>query len=98
VSTTRARSTHSLGPELDSLRLKRRIREKTVAIAWMRQYLREEATPRVAQRYLQRAITDFEAQLDTLNARLRHLTLCEQSAASSGCDARSYSEASATGT
>jgi hypothetical protein len=75
VSTTRPRTTHGLGPELDSLRLKRRIREKTVAIAWMHQYLREEPTPRVASRYLRRAIADFEAQLDTMNARLLHLGL-----------------------
>jgi hypothetical protein len=74
VSTTRPRSTHSLGSGLDSIRLKRRIREKTVAIAWMRRYLREEPEPRVAPRYLRRAIADFEAQLETMNVQLRHLT------------------------
>jgi hypothetical protein len=73
ASITRPRPAYSVGAELDSMRLKRRIREKSVAIAWMREYLREEQAPRVAPRYLQRAIADFEAQLDTMNARLRHL-------------------------
>jgi hypothetical protein len=74
VSVTRPRSTLSRGAGLDSLRLKRRIREKTVAIAWMRQYLRDELDPRVAPRYLRQAIADFEAQLETMNIQLRHLS------------------------
>jgi hypothetical protein len=76
-----------LGAEFDSCRLKRHIREKTVAIAWMRQYMSEESSPRVAPRYLRRAIADFEAQLDTMNARLRHLSYGEESTV----DARTYS-------
>jgi hypothetical protein len=40
----------------------------------MRQYLREEPKPTVAPRHLRRAIADFEAQLDTMNAALRHLS------------------------
>jgi hypothetical protein len=74
VSSTRPHFTHSLGAGLDSIRLKRRIREKTVAVAWMRQYLREQPEPRVAPRYLRQAIADFEAQLETMNVQLRHLT------------------------
>lgn len=91
MSATRPASNHLLGAEFDSSRLKRHIREKTVAIAWMRQYLREEPTPRVAPRYLRRAIADFEAQLDTMNARLRQLTHAEESAVGSRVEARLYS-------
>jgi hypothetical protein len=40
----------------------------------MRQYLREEPKPTVAPRHLRRAIADFEAQLDTMSAALRHLS------------------------
>jgi hypothetical protein len=74
VNATPPRGPHTSGAELTSFRLKRRIRETTVTIAWMRQYMREEREPRVAPRYLRQAIADFEAQLETLNARLRHLT------------------------
>jgi hypothetical protein len=72
VSATRPRETHSTRAELGSIQLKRRIREKTVAIAWMRQYIREEQEPSVAPKYLRQAISDFEAQLESMNAQLRH--------------------------
>jgi hypothetical protein len=72
VSPTRPRDAHSPGAELGSIQLKRRIREKKVAIAWMRQYILEEQEPSVAPKYLRQAIVDFEAQLDSMNAQLRH--------------------------
>jgi hypothetical protein len=74
VSAIRPHFTHSLGAGLDSVRLKRRMRDKTVAIAWMREYLREEPEPRVAPRYLRQAIAACEAQLETMTVQLRHLT------------------------
>jgi hypothetical protein len=74
MSATRPRDKHSSGAALDSIQLKRRIREKTVAIAWMRQYIREEREPSVHPRYLRQAIADFEAQLETMNAQLRHIS------------------------
>jgi hypothetical protein len=61
------------GVELDRIRLKRRIREKRVAIAWMRRYMREEREPSVAPGYVRRAIADFETQVEAMNARLLHL-------------------------
>jgi hypothetical protein len=38
----------------------------------MRQYIREEQEPSVAPKYLRQAISDFEAQLESMNAQLRH--------------------------
>jgi hypothetical protein len=70
MSATRPRATHRLA-ELERSRLKRRLREKTVAIAWMRQYLSEEREPSVAPRYVQQAIANFESQVEAINARLR---------------------------
>jgi hypothetical protein len=65
--------TASNGVEFDRIRLKRRIREKRVAVAWMRQYMREEREPSVAPSYVRRAIADFEKQIEAMNARLLHL-------------------------
>ena len=73
VIATRPHSRHTLGATHERSRLKRRVREKTVAIAWMRQYMREEREPSVAPRYLRQAIDDFEAQIEAMNARLGHL-------------------------
>jgi hypothetical protein len=73
VSAARPTSTPSLGDQLERSRLKRRLREKTVVIAWMRQYMREEREPRIGPRYVRQAIADFEAEVEGMNARLRDL-------------------------
>jgi hypothetical protein len=74
MSATQLHDMHSMGAESGTVHLRRRIREKTVAVAWMREYIREEREPSVAPKYLQKAIADFEAQLETMDAQLRHLT------------------------
>jgi hypothetical protein len=73
VSATRSRPARGLGAELERSRLKRRLREKTVAITWMRLYMREEREPSVAPKYVRQAIADFEAQVEAMTAQLRHL-------------------------
>jgi hypothetical protein len=74
VSTTQPIITHSLGTVLERDRLERRVRRATVAIT----ALRERATEHrrelgVPPRHLRRAIADFEAQIEAMNARLRDL-------------------------
>ena len=82
------RSAHRLDAELDRQRLARRLREKTIVIGWMRQYMNEPREARLAARYVRQAILDFEAEVEAMNARLRDLawagssrpsqTLCEE--------------------
>jgi hypothetical protein len=67
-------SSHTLGEELERDRLEHRVRRVTVAVAVLRErvsaYRPELGTP---PRHLRRAITNFEAQIEALNARLRDL-------------------------
>ena len=70
VSAPQSSSTYRVGAERERSRLKLRLREKTVMIAWMRQYLREEREPRAAPRHVRRAIAEFEAEVEAMNARL----------------------------
>ncbi|HEY1516518.1 MAG TPA: hypothetical protein VGF91_08875 [Solirubrobacteraceae bacterium] len=66
--------THTLGAELERDRLARRVRRMTVAIGVLRQRESENRRERRApHRHLGRAIADFEAQIETMNARLRDL-------------------------
>jgi hypothetical protein len=69
-----ATSTLTLGAELERDRLERRLRWMTVAVDLLRSqasdhHSRSGAIPRS----LGLAITDFEAQIATINARLRDL-------------------------
>jgi hypothetical protein len=66
-SATQLSSTHGLDAELDRRRLARRLREKTVLIAWMRQYVSEPREASVAARYVRQAIADFEAEVEAMN-------------------------------
>ena len=73
-SSVRARRTVSLGAELERDRLERRVRRMTLAIASLRKCATEHRRERGAPpRHLRQAIADFEAQIDTMNARLQEL-------------------------
>lgn len=64
----------TLGPEHERDYLERRISRIAVAISWLRQYGGErQGDGRIPHRYVRQAITDFEAQIDAMNARLRDL-------------------------
>lgn len=70
-----SRLTHAtLGAELERDHLERRISRTAIAITWLRQYGGErQGDGRVPGRYVRQAITDFEAQIVAMNARLRDL-------------------------
>ena len=74
MSTTEATSIHTLGAHLERDRLARRIGRMTLAVAALRQraseYRSELGAPPAP---LRRAIADFEAQIEAMTARLRHL-------------------------
>jgi hypothetical protein len=62
------------GAELERDRLERRISRTAIAITWLRQYGGErQGDGRVPGRYVRQAITDFEAQIVAMKARLRDL-------------------------
>jgi hypothetical protein len=67
-------SINTLGAMLERDRLERRARRMTVVIAGLRQqasgYAREAAAD---SKYLHHAIAEFEAEIETMNARLREL-------------------------
>jgi hypothetical protein len=74
MSATRPSFTRSLGEDLELDRLERRVTRVTVVIA----ALRERASKRrpglgAPPRHLRQAIADFEAQIESMNARLREL-------------------------
>lgn len=74
MSATRPASTPTLGSELERDRLERRVRRATFAIAVLRQHAREHRSrPGGPPRHLRHAISDFESQVETMNARLREL-------------------------
>jgi hypothetical protein len=73
------------GDHAERRRLERRVRRMTVTVAWLRQYaIEHRAEPIVRPKYVRHAIADFEAQIATMDARLRDLaprlrsTLVEQ--------------------
>jgi hypothetical protein len=71
MSDTEPTASRTLGGELERDRLTRRIRRTTVAIAALRERLgahRRELG--VAPAHIRQAITDFEARLEEMNARL----------------------------
>jgi hypothetical protein len=52
------------------------VRRMTVTLDWLHQYADDRRTePVVHTKYVRRAITDFESQIDAMNARLRDLAL-----------------------
>ena len=74
MSATLHRSSHTLGAELERDRLARRVRRLTVAIGVLRQRESENRRqPSAPRRGLGQAIADFEAEIETMNARLRDL-------------------------
>jgi hypothetical protein len=67
-------SPHTLGEALERDRVERRVRRVTVAVAVLRERVsRHRPEPGAPPRHLLHAIADFEAQLEALSARLRHL-------------------------
>jgi hypothetical protein len=74
MSATSPTSCRTLGAELERDRLECRVRRMTVAIDVLRQGERENRRGRGARRrHLDRAIADFEAQIQAMNTRLRDL-------------------------
>jgi hypothetical protein len=74
VTSITTLSPHTLGEALERDRLERRVRRVTVAVAVLRERLREHRLQLAAPpRHLLRAIADFEAQSEALSARLRDL-------------------------
>jgi len=74
MSITRPTSTRTLGSELERDRLERRVRRATFAIAVLRQHATEHrGRSGGSPKHLRYAITDFESQIATMNARLRDL-------------------------
>jgi hypothetical protein len=69
MSVTRHTSTVTLGADLERLRLRWRAERMTITVAWLRQYASEPVAPR----HVRRAISDFEAQIAVIRARLREL-------------------------
>jgi GAF domain-containing protein len=67
-------ATHTLGAELERDRLERRVRRMTVAIGVLRQRASQNRRePGAPQRHLTQAISDFEAQIEAMDTRLRDL-------------------------
>jgi hypothetical protein len=67
-------SAHTLGAELERDRLELRVTRVTVAVAVLRERVsRRRPELGAPPRHLLRAIADFEAQIETLSARLRDL-------------------------
>jgi hypothetical protein len=76
MSVTRGNFTPSLGAALERDRLERRVRRATVAVAALRATTsmgRHREGAAAPPRQLRYAIADFEAQIDTMNARLSDL-------------------------
>jgi hypothetical protein len=74
MKATEHTPSRSLGAELERVRLERRARRMTVAIASLHLLANERgrelgATPR----HLHRTLADFETQIDAMNGRLREL-------------------------
>jgi hypothetical protein len=67
-------SAHTLGAELERDRLERRVRRVIVAVAVLRERVsRHRSELGAPPRHLLRAISDFEAQIEALSARLLDL-------------------------
>jgi hypothetical protein len=64
--------TRTLGATLERDRLEHRVGRVAVAIAVLRRLGSEHR--REPPRHIRQTIAEFEAQLETMNARLRHLT------------------------
>jgi hypothetical protein len=74
MSATRPSFTRSIGADLERDRLERRVTRVTVAIAALRERASEHQPGLGAPpRHLRQAIADFEAQIESMNARLREL-------------------------
>jgi hypothetical protein len=74
MSATRPSFVRSLGADLERDRLERRVTRLTVAIATMRERASEHRPgPGAPPRHLRQAIADLEAQIESMNARLREL-------------------------
>jgi hypothetical protein len=74
MSTTGPSFTRSLGADLERDRLERRVTRVTVAIAALRERAGEHRPGLGAPpRHLRHAIADFEAQIESMKARLREL-------------------------
>jgi hypothetical protein len=74
MSPTRPGSSYSLGAELERDRLEHRVTRVTVVVAALRERSREHRRELGAPpRHLRQAIADFEAQIESMNARLREL-------------------------
>jgi hypothetical protein len=74
MTATRPTSTHSLGAKLERDRLERRVSRMTVAVGLLRQRTSERRRdPDGPPRHLRRVLTDFETQIEAMNARLRDL-------------------------
>jgi hypothetical protein len=74
MSATPPTSSHTLGAELERDRLKHRVTRMTVAIGVLRQRESENRRePGAPRGHLGQAITDFEGQIEAMNARLRDL-------------------------
>jgi hypothetical protein len=72
MSATRPNFTRSLGADLECDRLERRVTRVTVAIAVLRERASEHRPELGARpRHLRHALADFEAQIESMNARLR---------------------------
>jgi hypothetical protein len=66
----------TLGSELERDRLERRVRRARLAIAVLREHdggNRYPRRPGGPPKHLRHAISDFESQIETMNARLRDL-------------------------
>jgi hypothetical protein len=76
VSATSTTSAYTLGAELEHDRLASRVSRMTLAIDVLRQREREDRRGLGApHRHLGQVIADFEAQIQTMNARLRVLAM-----------------------
>jgi hypothetical protein len=74
LSATRPSFTRSLGADLEHDRLERRVTRVTVATAVLRDRASEDRRELGAPpRHLRQALADFEAQIESMNARLREL-------------------------
>jgi hypothetical protein len=73
MTTNRSTAASTLGSELERDRLERRIRRVGIAIDALRQRLGEQTRAEQTSRHVRRAIADFEAQIETMSARLQDL-------------------------
>jgi hypothetical protein len=74
MSLTPPTTAPTLGSELERDRLERRVRRARFAIAVLRDHHNKyPARPGGPPKHLRHAISDFESQIETMNARLRDL-------------------------